>query len=307
MWRRAMVVALAVAAAVAGQQKQVRKAPPVRKTPVVQIPDTVEVKTAVVYTTYGERRLRLDLYLPKAGAGPFPAVVYIHGGGWREGNPPAFRRQAIHMPTKGFVGACIEYRLSGEARYPAAVHDPKAAVRWLLANAAQYRVQGNRIGAAGGSTGGHLAALLGTTHQIKALEGNGGHPAQSSRVQAVAVFNPALDLVELANKAAAAKLRWDPVSAFLGVSLSANPRLYGEASPITHVSPDAAPFLLAHGTEDRTVPYHQSVAMLNKLKQAGVRAELYTVRGADHGFFQGILWYEEALEKMEEFFTRTLK
>lgn len=260
-----------------------------------------------MYATYGVRQLRLDLYSPKVGAGPFPAVVYLHPGGWAEGNRLAFRRQAIHMATKGFVGACIEYRLSGEARYPAALQDAKAAVRWLRANAAQYRVNGNRIGAAGGAAGGHLAALLGTTHQIKALEGDGGNPAQSSRVQAVAAFNAPLDLKELAGKAAAAKLLWDPLSAFLGVRYSQNPKLYAEASPITHVSRDAAPFLLAHGTADQTVPYHQSVTMLNKLKQAGVRAELFTAKDAGHGLFQSVLWYAESLQKMEAFFVRTLK
>lgn len=307
MWRRAMVEALAVATAVAGQPRPVRKGAATRRTPTIAIPDTVEVKTSVVYATYGDRQLLLDLYLPKGGPGPFPAVVYIHGLRGQSGNRLAFRRQAIHMATKGFVGACIDYRLFVETKYPAAVHDAKAAVRWLRAHAAQYRIHPNRIGGAGGAAGGYLAAMLGTTHGIAELEGPGGNPALSSQVQAVAAFNAPLDLVALGKQDSDAKVRPNPISLFLRTRYSEQPKLYAQASPLTHVSGNSAPFLLLHGTDDKTVPYHQSVAMLNKLKQAGVRAELYTVRGADHGFFQGILWYEEALKKMEEFFTRTLK
>src|SRR5689334_1132269 len=89
----------------------------------VPIPETVEKKADVVYATYGARQMHLDLYLPKHSGAPMPAVVYIHGGGWKNGSKDAFARQAVHMATKGFAGACIEYRLSGEAKYPAAIDD----------------------------------------------------------------------------------------------------------------------------------------------------------------------------------------
>lgn len=294
---RCLVLSLAVAASLGAQRQPAR--PP--------LPASVELKADLIYATYGTRQLHLDLYLPKSGAGPFPAVAYIHGGGWRTGDKLAFRRQAVHMATRGFVGACIEYRLSGEAKYPAAVYDAKAAVRWLRAHAAQYHINPNKIGAAGGSSGGHLAAMLGTTHRLKELEGEGGNSGFSSRVQAVVAFNPALDLVELGRKGIRVGRQFNPVFQFLGVRYEAQPRLYAEASPITHVARDSAPFLLLHGTDDEAVPYQQSVEMLNRLKKARVRAELFTAQGAAHGFYQGILWYEETLKKMEEFFTSTLK
>ena len=297
---RCLVLSLAVAASLFAQRQPARPALP-------QIPNSVQAAADLIYATYGARRLHLDLYLPKSGAGPFPAVVYIHAGGWRIGNKLAFRRQAVHMATRGFVGACIEYRLLGEAKYPAAVHDAKAAVRWLRAHAAQYRINPNKVGAAGGSSGGHLAAMLGTTHRVKELEGGGGNPGFSSRVQVVAAFNPALDLVELGKKGIRTGGQFNPVFQFLGVRYEAQPQLYAEASPITHVARDSAPFLLLHGTDDEAVPYQQSVEMLNRLKQARVRADLFTAQGAAHGFYQGILWYEETLKKMEEFFTSTLK
>jgi acetyl esterase/lipase len=268
------------------------------------LPESVEIKTDLVYARYGKRELRLDLYLPKSGAGPFPGVVYIHGGAWRGGNKKAFSRQAAYMAAKGFVGACIEYRLSGEAILPAAVHDAKAAVRWLRANAAAYRVNAARIGAAGGSAGGHLVALLGTTYGIDAGEGEGGNPGVSSRVQAVAAFNPVVDFAVLGKQGGPAV---EPITQFLGVSYAQDPDLWSLASPITHVGKDSAPTLFLHGTKDATVPYQQSVDMMNKLKAAGVHAELFTAEGAAHGFFNRPPWYEPTLQRMEEFFTRTLR
>ena len=168
------VIAAAAATSVLAQQRQ---------EPAFQLPDSVEVRENVVYARYGSRELRMDVYLPKQGSGPFPAVIYIHGGAWSGGNKGQFRRQAASMAARGFAGACIEYRLSGEARFPAALHDSKAAVRCVRANAQAYRIDPDRIAAAGGSAGGHLAAMLGTASGIQAFEGDGGNPGVSSRVE----------------------------------------------------------------------------------------------------------------------------
>jgi acetyl esterase/lipase len=273
--------------------------------PPFQLPDTVEMRAGLVYASPAGRDLHLDLFLPKSGAGPFPAVVYIHGGGWSAGNRSAFRRQAAYMATKGFAGACIEYRLSGEAHYPAALHDAKAAVRWMRANAAKYRIQPDQIAAAGGSAGGHLVAMLGATGGMPAFEGDEGNSGYSSRVQAVAAFNPALDLVSF-GKAGAGDAN-NAVAKFLGCPYEENPKLWAQATPLAHVSKDAAPFLFLHGTADRTVPYQQSVEMMKKLEAAGVHAEIFSADGAGHGFFNSPPFYEPALKRMEEFFTKTLR
>jgi acetyl esterase/lipase len=279
---------------------------PAQKAPApFELPAGVEMKKDVVYATYGSREVHLDLYLPKDGKGPFPAVVYIHGGGWVNGGKNAFERQAAYMATKGFVGACIEYRLSGEAKFPAAIYDSKAAVRWLRANAAKYQVNPNKIGAAGGSAGGHLVALLGTSWKVKELEGAGGNAGVSSRVQAVAAFNPVTDFVSIgkATGAGAGKA----VSDFLGANYAQNPGRWAEASPMTYVDADSAPTLFLHGDADTTVPYRQSVDMRDKLKAAGVYTDLFTGKGAKHAFFNNPPFYEPTLKKMEEFFTKTLK
>lgn len=275
---RGLILAAALALPLAAQREQ----------PEFRLPESVRAEPNLVYASPGGRDLRLDLFLPKQGRGPMPVVVYIHGGGWKGGNKNAFRRQAAHMATKGFAGACIEYRLSGEAKYPAAFDDAKAAVEWVRANAAKYGFDVHRIGAAGGSAGGHLAALLGVRGQVKA----------------VAAFNPALDLVSFGKRAPNAAA--NSVAEFLGATYSEKPELWAEATPLTHVSRNSAAFLFLHGTADATVPYQQSVDMMNKLKAAGVEAELFTAEGAGHGFFNRPPWFDPTLTRMEAFFVRRL-
>ncbi len=273
--------------------------------PPFQLPGTVAMKTNLVYAKYGAREMRLDLYYPKAGAGPFPAVVWVHGGGWVNGDKTRFRRQATLMAAHGFVGACIEYRLSGEAKFPAAIEDVKASVRWVRAHAAEYHINPDRIGAAGGSAGGHLVCLLGVTAGVREFEGDGGNPDQSSKVEAVAALYPVTDFVAagLRNSTGAT----GPVFAFLGATYAQNSEIYVKASPITYVSKGDPPFLFMHGDDDRLVPYQQSVSMYEKLKADGVPAELDIVKGAGHGFANGPKYFQESLDRMEAFFARTLK
>jgi acetyl esterase/lipase len=268
------------------------------------MPAGVRMKAGIVYASPGGRDLRLDLFLPD-GNGPFPAVVYIHGGGWSGGSTAQFQKQAVHMAAKGFAGACIQYRLSGEAKFPAALHDSKAAVRWVRANAAQYRIDANRIGAAGGSAGGHLVAMLGTTPGIAELDGTIGNTKVPTVVQAVAAFNPALDFVAFGKRGPDSAQ--NAVSRFLGTTYRENPELWAKAAPLTHVTAKAPPFLFLHGSADSTVPYQQSVDMAEKLKAAGVTAEIFTAPGAAHGFFNRDPWFQPTLEKMEAFFRTMLR
>jgi acetyl esterase/lipase len=249
--------------------------------------DNFDKKANLVYADYGSRQMHLDLYLPKGSEGPFPAVVYIFGGGWRGGDKNHFSRQATYMASKGFAGACIEYRLSGEAKYPAAFDDSVAAVQWVRAHAKEYHIDPDRIGAAGGSSGGHLAGLLGTM--------------QGRIVQAVAAFNPVLDLTALTNPSAL-----EFASQFLGATYAEKPSLWAEASPAKHVNKSSAPFLFLHGDADTMVPYRQSVDMRDQLVAAGVPAELFTASGANHAFFNGPPWFDPTLKRMEEFFVKYL-
>ena len=268
--------------------------------PPFELPPGVDFKGDVVFASPDGQDLHLDLFLPRASEGPMPAVVYVFGGGWRQGNKQHFWRQAAHMATKGFVGACVEYRLSGEATFPAALEDTKAAVRWLRANAAEYGIDPVRIGAAGGSAGGHLASMLGTTHSILEFEGDGGNAEFSSRVRAVAAFNPVLNFENLPRAIESI------VAQFMGTAYAENPQLWLKASPTSHVGKDSASFLFLHGTGDERAPYQQSVDMMNELQASGVRAELFTGEGAAHGFFNRPPWFEPTLKAMEKFFVDAL-
>jgi acetyl esterase/lipase len=254
----------------------------------------------LVYGTGGGRELKADLFRPTGeDAGPFPAVVYVHGGGWRQGDRKHFARQAAHMAEHGFLGLCIEYRLSDEATYPAALQDVNCAVRFVRAAADWLNADPDHVGIAGGSAGGHLAAMVAVTGGTSRWEGTGGHGDCSSEVQAYVGFNPAVDLRSRSELEAVVK--------FLGgTPEEVGEDLYEEASPICHVDSDTPPSLLLHGTEDGTVPYEQSVRFCEAVREAGGHAELFTAEGASHAFFNGPPWFEPTLKSMREFFTRWL-
>lgn len=156
-------------------------------------------------------------------------------------------------------------------QFPAPIVDCKAAVRWVRANAAKHGIDPDRIGAIGGSAGGHLVAMLGTSAGVKELEGDGGNPDVSSRVQAVVAMATPADMARFAE-------RTNPKPAAELIKL---------ISPVTHVSKDSAPILLLHGTRDNSVPMAQSELLLEKYKTAGAPAELVKIEGGPHGFWNG--------------------
>ena len=270
--------------------------------PPFELPAGVTLQEDIIFSRPAGHELRLDLFAPEGGDGPRPAIVFILGSGWRGGDKSHFWRHAAHMASLGFVGICIEHRGSADAAYPAAVDDAKAAVRWLRAHATEYRIDPDRIGAAGGSSGGHLAAFLGVTPEMRSLTPTSEYAEFSATVRAVAAFNPAMDL-EATGATAQGTAALD---AFLGTSYDDNPELWREASPISHVGTDSAAFLVLHGTNDQVVAYEQSVAMVDALKKAGVRAEMFTADGAGHGFFNAPPWYGQTLMMMTAFFLDTL-
>ncbi|MFN4261526.1 MAG: alpha/beta fold hydrolase [Gemmataceae bacterium] len=248
-------------------------------TPAAQADGRVEKD--VVYGKGGDVELKLDLALPATGDGPFPAVVCIHGGGWRQGSRQDLAKTIEILAGRGYVAATISYRLAPASRFPAQIEDCKAAVRWLRANSRKYRIHPDRIGVVGLSAGGHLACLLGVTSKEDGLEGNGGHPEQSSRVQAVVSF---FGVTDFTNKDWTNDIDQQFVVPFLGGSLTDKAEVYRRASPITYVSRDDPPFLLFHGSEDSIVPIRHSKVLAAKLQGVGVPARLVTLEGEGHGW-----------------------
>jgi acetyl esterase/lipase len=260
----------------------------------------VRVLRDLSYVAGGHEQQRLDLYLPEKAGGVRPLVVWIHGGGWEAGRKEDSPAQ--WLVGKGYVVASINYRLSKQAVFPAQIEDCKAAIRWLRANAAKYHLDPDRVGVAGDSAGGHLVALLGTTGNVKELEGNLGNPEQSSRVQAVVDFYGPTDFVS-----------WDPnfnkyaysvITNLIGVPPQEDKEKARKASSVAYVNKDSAPFLILHGDKDGIVPLAQSQSLAEALKKAGVEVTLHVVEGSGHGgpaFFT-----PESRKRIDEFFAKHL-
>jgi acetyl esterase/lipase len=251
-------------------------------------PDDVQVTADIVYATYGARQLKVDIYRPQPASKPLPGIVVIRGGGWKQGDKQGFAPIARNLAAKGFVTACIEYRVLPEVQFPDPVYDTKAAVRWMRAEGRRYGIATDSIGAIGGSAGGHLVALLGTTYEVAALEGDGGHAGVSSRVQAVVALAPVTNFVEMGN--AAQTLFHGDID------------MASRFAPLAHVTKGSAPILFIHGDADKTVPILQSQAMLTACKRAGVRASLITLKGAPHGFWHQPTWAADTITQAAAFF-----
>lgn len=244
------------------------------------MPDTVVHERDVEYSNVGQRTL-LDIVRPKAAAGPMPAVLLVHGGGFRRGHRNSYLPQAIKLAERGYVAATASYRLAPRHQFPAAVEDVKAAVRYLRANAKRLNIDPERIGAMGGSAGGHLVLMLGLTGDVAEFEGTGPNREFSSRVQAVVNYYGPTDFTQSYQKSVDAR---DVLPLWLGGHLDQNRRFHQKASPINWVTPSAAPTLSIHGNKDTYVAYEHSFWITERLLAAGVDAELETIPDAGHGF-----------------------
>lgn len=255
----------------------------------------------IVYASAGDAELRLDLVQPAAAKAPGPAVVVIHGGAWREGDKAENRRLLVDFARRGYVAMSPQYRFAPKDRFPAAVQDVKAAVRWLRANSASLKVDPMRIGAMGFSAGGHLALLLGLTGPADGFDVGVPASAPSSRVQAVVGFYPPVDLAEPGFTDFARGL----VKDFLGSTAKEKPELAAKASPITFVDRGDAPVLLFQGTSDELVPESGALRFAQALTRAGVPGRVELLLGAKHGFAGEE--YDEAMSEAFGFFARHLK
>jgi acetyl esterase/lipase len=234
----------------------------------------------VVYKKAGDTELKIDLAWPSEGDGPFPAVLVIHGGAWRGGSKNDMRAASREFALRGYVAASPQYRFCPKETFPAQVYDVKAAVRWLKANAKEYKVDAGHVGAIGFSAGAHLAMMLGMTGPDDGLEGDAPKDAPDTKVLAVVNYFGPTDLAADDIPDVSKPLVRD----FLGGTAKEKPEAAAKASPLTYVSKGDAPVLTFQGTKDRLVPYTQATKLTDALTKAGVPGRVELLLGADHGW-----------------------
>jgi acetyl esterase/lipase len=268
------------------------------------VPDGVTFVGDIAYRPGESKAWRLDLAMPTGrGDEPRPAIVFVHGGGWRNGDKRAgnFLGPTLEFAAKGYVCITVNYRLLGEAPMPACMEDVKCAVRWLRAHAKEYNVDTKRFGAYGNSAGAHLVSMLGLCGPEAGLEGDGPWKEHSSMVQAVvASATPTNFLVPINNRQ-----RQQTSSGNSRVGWT--DELKKKMSPATYVRADVPPFLLFHSTSDQTVGVHQSDDFAKALREAGAKDITYKRYDdqSNHGVFGRHI--KETGPAREAFFDRVLK
>ncbi|MEQ1604090.1 MAG: alpha/beta hydrolase fold domain-containing protein [Pyrinomonadaceae bacterium] len=267
------------------------------------VPASVEFQKGLVYAKYIDREMHIDLFKPK-GTGKYPAVIIVHGGAWITGHYTMENPLAIALANREYVAVTVEHRLSNEKKYPAQIHDLKSAVRWLRANAAKFNIDPNRIGAVGGSSGGHLVALLGSTNGIPSFEGDGENAKFSSRVQSVVDIDGTATFIDPGNVAKEIKGPYDTNTRLTGYTYAENPAIWKEASPITHVNKMSASTLFLNSSSFR--PFQQREEMSAKLKALGIESEIVVVPDTPHPFWLFRPWFDVTVENIDSFFRKTM-
>ena len=270
--------------------------------PSTAVPESVALHTNVVYAQSADRKLLADIAVPKNVDGPKPCIVVVHGGGWLNGYKSKFRALTLALAARGYVTAAIEYRLGYEAKFPAGIQDCNAAVRFLRANAAKYGIDPDRIGAVGGSAGGHLVGLMATGWKVKTLQGDGGHADRSSRLKAAIVMAGPMQMTtgsvaERSRKGSANSNIW------IGKTIDEAPETYALSDAYLHIDADSTPILFMTGEHDNPPRNEPS---REKLKAAGVWTGVKVYKDGKHGCWNQLPWFDEMVADMDAFFRERL-
>ena len=273
--------------------------------PSVEIPKGVTQLLDLTYAQYGPRKILADLFLPK-GKGPHPVVLIIHGGGWAKGDKMKFRHIGLELAKRGYVSMGMEYRLSGEAHFPANIHDSHAAVRYLRANAKEYKLDPDRIGVLGGSAGGHLAGLLATTSKMKTLHGNGGNQNFSSEVQVAVVMSGPMRIST--GRVAEKSMQINNAQSFavklFGGTIQQLPQQYEAADAHLHIDQDTPPILFQYGGAEDSSEIQPTVEKLEKLE---IPVEVLThYKDGKHGCWNNHPWFMPMMEDIDAWFQEHL-
>lgn len=262
----------------------------------------------VVYTTlkntpYGDRDLHLDIFSPKK-SGSYPALIMVHGGGWRSGNKSLQIPMAQKLAERGYVTVCVEYQLSLEAKYPAAVFNIKSAIRWMRANAKKYNIDSNKIAISGCSAGGQLALLVGLTNTIESKEGNHGNSSFSSNIQAIIDLDGVVDFMapeslNLNRNPNSPDIEW------LGGSFYEKPEIWKDASPIFWANEKSPPIMFITGGFSRFTAGKNE--LLGMLKNWNIYSEVHSFNEKIHPFWLYNPWVNQTVNFMDNFLIKVFK
>ncbi len=272
-----------------------------------ELPEGVVADDNIVYSKIGKRELHIDLFYPaEQKAQTYPGVILVHGGGWRSGDKSQSVPMAQRLAARGYVTAAVEYRLSTEALYPAAVYDLKAAIRWMRANAIKYKIDPEKIAALGCSAGGQLVALLGATNGLEKFEGPGGHQNYSSDVQAVVDIDGILDFTKPESRLYDDNPKKPSAAAYwFGGSYREKPELWKDASSLFYVNEKTAPIVFINSSLPR---FHAGRdEMIEKLKALGIYYEVHTIPDTPHPFWLFHPWFEKTCELVVNFLDNVFK
>ncbi|MDP4172560.1 MAG: alpha/beta hydrolase [Bacteroidota bacterium] len=287
---------------------KVNKTYPEARVAEILFSDSLIFLSDITYASYGKRILKLDIISPVDTnyLKLFPAVIFVHGGGWRSGNKSQERALAQRISLKGYVSLLVDYRLSTEALYPAAVLDLKKAIRWIRANANRYNIDPNKIAILGCSSGGHLSTLVGTTSGVKKLTDTLDYNEYSDSVSAIINIDGIVDFTNSESK----ENSHDPIkpssaALWLGGTFEEKPDLWKEASPIFYVSPSTPPVIFINSSLERFHAGRDN--MIKILRSFNIYYEVYTISDSPHPFWLFYPWFDKTSTYILNFLNKILK
>lgn len=285
-------------------QKNIKHYPQI-KIATTTLNKNVKADRNVNYCTAGNFALNADVFYPKTKKNK-PAVMIIHGGGWRSGDRSMDIPMAQELANRGYVAVCVDYRLSTEALYPAAINDLKTAVKWIKSNAAKYHIDTNKIAVMGCSAGGQLAALTGTTNNDTSFEGHDCATAATSTVHAIADIDGTLAFIHPESGEGADKPgKPSAATLWLGASATENPALWQSVAPLNHVSAATPPILFINSSVDRMHAGRND--MIKKLDAFHIYSEVHTFHDAPHPFWLFEPWFHPMIDYIDGFLQRVFK
>ncbi len=272
--------------------------------PPTTLPDGIDATLDVVYAEYGDRRMLADIFRP-SDDNVHPGIILVHGGGWLNGDKTKFRALAIELARRGYAVMAIEYRLAGEAHFPAAIHDCNASIRYLRSHAETWRVDADRIAAVGGSAGGHLVALMATGSDNPDLQGEGGNPGVSTRLQAAVIMAGPLEMTT-GSVAERSRTQGDRSNSnqWMGATIDEAFEMYALADAHLQITSDDPPMLFQRGDQDQP---HVNDPSIEKLQSLGITAELIIYPDAQHGCWNQLPWLHDFSEDIDRFLLQQLQ